>query len=141
MAGYNATYFFPDTPQANGLSFWLYFEVTRPINLIPNNGVLAESPKVIAPTNQSKWKETPEFCWEAPVNGEKSPIKYLVRIIGANQLYSGWIADTCWHPATPLPTGSYTWKVIAKDKRGYMNPPNQNPYTFKIISRLMMDYE
>lgn len=140
-AGYYPANFWPQTPSANNLSFSLGYEITRPINLIPNNGILKGRPKILQPLHLSKWNETPTFCWNAYEGAEKYFVDYRVRIAGDYQVDSHWMTDTCWHPRVQLPRGSYVWKVIARDEQGYMTPLHQMLSTFRIVSRFNLEKE
>jgi hypothetical protein len=69
-----------------------------------------------------------------PENIGKEPIEFRVKIAGPYNVDSDWISDTCWLPPD-LPAGSYIWKVLERDARGYMNRPNQYPFAFIITGQ------
>ncbi len=134
VAGYYKRLTFPDSPHANLNSFRLQYEVTESVNLTSANSVLMVAPEIIRPSSYSFWKTTPLLCWSMPENVGKEPIEFRVKIVGPSNVDSDWISDTCWLPPD-LPAGSYVWKVLERDARGYMNRPNQYPFAFIITGQ------
>lgn len=122
---------FPNSPQANELSFRLNFVITDSINLAASDSVLMTNPEPISPPSYSTWGSSPTLCWKPPQSVDEKPIRFRVKIAGKLNADSGWIQSHCWQPPE-LPSGLYYWKVIMLDANGFTNRPIQHPLAFYV---------
>ena len=59
-----------------------------------------------------------QLCWQ-PVSG--SEMSYRVRVSGAQELTSPWLAESCWKLGGLLFEGNFTWKVRARTSNGVLS--------------------
>lgn len=121
-------------PRLNGelryrQAFKLLYAVRSPANTAPTNGLLLDNPTYLSPTSYNSVGATPEMCWSIPRSAGQAPFEYRVLVAGPTATDSGWMGETCWQPPA-LSAGTYYWKVLVRDARGYMNRTNQRPYAF-----------
>lgn len=122
----------PNSPQANRLSFGLSYTIKPSINLVPANSVILLNPTYMSPTSYSRWKDTPQLCWSVPGRDSYQSLEFRVHITGPQNVTSEWLPEQqCWQPPI-LPKGVYFWKVVVRNEFGYMNRPNQRPLAFSI---------
>ncbi len=114
-------------------AFKLLYAVRSTLNAAPAVGLLLDHPTYLTPTSYNSVSATPDMCWSIPRSAGQAPFEYRVLVAGPTATNSGWLGETCWQPP-PLSAGTYYWKVLVRDARGYMNRTNQRPYAF-IVSQ------
>lgn len=114
-------------------AFKLLYAVRSTFNTAPATGLLLDQPTYLTPTGYNSVTTTPEMCWSIPRSTGQAPFEYRVLVAGPTATDSGWITGTCWSPPS-LAAGTYYWKVLVRDARGYMNRTNQRPYAFIVSS-------
>lgn len=115
-------------------AFKLVYAVRSPANTAPATGLLLTNPVYLSPTSYNSVGPTPDLCWSTPRSAGLPPFEYRVLMVGPTTTDSGWLGETCWQPPS-LSAGTYYWKVLVRDARGFMNRTNQRPYAFIVSTK------
>jgi murein DD-endopeptidase MepM/ murein hydrolase activator NlpD len=92
------------------------------------------APVLVKPSNAGNaYTEYPELCWQ--ISGDSAAYEYNVEVTGGvSPEVSGWIDESCWvPPGVTGKTGTYSWKVQARDSEGQVGPWSAS-FSFSLVS-------
>jgi hypothetical protein len=112
-------------------AFSFMYTATAPITRVLGVGLMFLNPDLLSPVGYEPALPSPQLCWSLSRHAGRAPFEYRAMVAGPTPADSGWITATCWR-APSLTSGTYYWKVFARDARGNMNRTNQRPAAFVV---------